>query len=89
MTDKEKAVGLGLQVRDLCIKKGVTRDNAETASLLVQQTALQMAEWKEQQMIDKAVEWLEKNVDNYKEFKQNWIDIETLVGDFKQSMKEE
>lgn len=49
MTNKEKAVGLSLQVRDLCVEKGVTRDNAETVSLLVQQVALQMATWKDSQ----------------------------------------
>lgn len=52
MTNEEKAVGLSLQVRDLCIEKGVTRDNAETASLLVQQAALQMAQWKDEKICE-------------------------------------
>lgn len=56
MTDEAKAVGIGLHVRDLCISKGVTRDNAETASLLAQQSAMEMAKWKDQQF----KEYLEK-----------------------------
>ena len=58
MTNEEKAVVMGLHVRDLCISKGVTRDNAETASLLVQQSAMEMAEWKDQQF----KEYLEKKL---------------------------
>ncbi len=59
MTNEEKAVGIGLHVRDLCLSQGVTRDNAETASLLAQQSAMEMAKWKDQRMIEalnKAIE---------------------------------
>ena len=61
MTNEEKAVVMGLHVRDLCISKGVTRDNAKTASLLVQQSAMEMAEWKDQQFKD----YLEKKKAEY------------------------
>lgn len=60
MTNKEKAVCMSLQVRDLCVEKGVTRDNAETASLLVQQAALQMAEWKDIQFKEEKKQLIEK-----------------------------
>jgi len=61
MTNEEKAVGLSLQIRDLCIEKGVTKDNAETASLLVQQAALQMAQWKDEQFAKK-IEQIKENI---------------------------
>ncbi len=50
---------------------------------------LEMAEWKEQQMIDKAVEWLKNNIHDYyttNEFEQ-WFD--EMFKDFKQAMMEE
>lgn len=49
MSNEEKAVGIGLLVRDLCLSKGVTRDNAETAALIAQQSAMEMAKWKDNQ----------------------------------------
>jgi len=59
--------------------------------------AIEMADWKEQQMIDKACEWLGKNIGNY----QNWeynefhqcveydgsFDIEKMISDFRKAMK--
>ena len=65
MTNEEKAVVMGLHVRDLCISKGVTRDNAETASLLVQQSAMEMAEWKDQQFKEYLVNKLKKNFQDF------------------------
>lgn len=78
MTNKEKAVGMSLQVRDLCVEKGVTRDNAETASLLVQQASLQMAEWKDKQfekIIDVVIEQFNQYPDNAVFSKSNMIDM--------------
>ena len=46
--------------------------------------SLKMAEWKEQQMIDKACEWLEKNI-----AEATGIDSYTIIESFKQAMKEE
>lgn len=88
MTNEEKAVGMSLQVRDLCVEKGVTRDNAETVSLLVQQATLQIAKWKEQQMIKKACEWLESNLYYYDENYRGIDSGNSLVEDFKQAMEE-
>ncbi len=48
----------------------------------------EMAQWKEQQMIERAVEWLKNNIYDYyrtDEFEQ-WFD--EMFDDFKQSMKE-
>lgn len=97
MTNEEKAVGLSLQVRDLCIEKGVTKDNAETASLLVQQAALQMAQWKDEQakrqFIDKAVRWLKDDALHYC-YKSAFtgdamIDINRLAERFEIAMQED
>ena len=53
--------------------------------------ALEMAEWKEQQMIDKAVEWLKENTSCYASFDDDIIsDTENknnFINDFKQVMK--
>lgn len=59
-------------------------------------SAMKMAEWKEQCIIKKACEWLEKNISNY----QNWeynefhqcveydgsVDIEKMINDFRKAM---
>jgi len=48
---------------------------------------LEMAEWKEQQMIDKVVEWLALNAQLYGGF--NPGRLEDMVTKFTQAMKEE
>ena len=60
--------------------------------------AMQMAEWKERQMIDKTCEWLEKNITNYIKWEYNEFhqcveydgsyDIEKMISDFRKSMEE-
>lgn len=53
MTNKEKA-------RDLAIKSTIhlNDEGKEVYNALVEAALQEMAEWKEQQMIDKAVEWV-------------------------------
>ena len=95
--NEEKAVCMSLQVRDLCVEKGVTRDNAETASLLVQQAALQMAEWKDKQfqeekkqLIEKACDYLYNNIDKNLVIYHNntWLKRDEFVKRFKKTMEE-
>lgn len=58
---------------------------------------LEMAEWKQQQMVEKAVKWLKENTDKYvgreiEEYDMQYyghINIDSLIDDFKQAMKEE
>ena len=52
MNNEEKAATIGITVRDFFVSSGVSRDNAETASELSQHCAMQMAEWKDQQVIE-------------------------------------
>lgn len=59
-------------------------------------SAMEMAEWKEQQMIDKACEWLGKNIMNYRNYEYNEFhqcveydgsyDIERMISDFRKAM---
>lgn len=49
---------------------------------------LEIAQWKEEQLIDKACKWLEENIDNYYqtcEFESFWDD---MIKDFKKAMEE-
>lgn len=49
------------------------------------------AEWKEQQMIDKACEWLKDNANDYLDWydwEQCRVDKDELVYDFKKAMEE-
>lgn len=46
-TNERKAVGIGLVARDNLISLGVKRDIAEVISAIVQQSALEMAKWKD------------------------------------------
>lgn len=55
-------------------------------------SAMQAMEWKEQQLIDKAAEWLDDNAMDYTydDFdNQAYIHRKELVDDFKQAMKGE
>lgn len=56
----------------------------------------QMSEWKEQQMVDRAVEWLKEYAHNYFGVEGKYandvdlvICIDEMLEDFKQTMKEE
>lgn len=58
-------------------------------------SAMQMAEWKEQQMIDKACKWLEENVGEYEDiyydvggFVSPDFNTEKFIKDFKKAMEE-
>lgn len=61
----------------------------------VDEILIKMAEWKEQQMIDKACEWLEENVFDYEYiyydvggFVSPEFRIEEFINDFKKAMTE-
>ena len=52
--------------------------------------ALEMAAWKERQIIEKAIEWLKKNADSYtwyNEFEGESGMIEEFIEDFKKAME--
>lgn len=88
MTDLEKATELGIKYQTQCHEIGDCEFEAR-------QSALEMAEWKEQQMIDKAREWLtdmaciyaywEYNGDTYE--KEVVYDTEQLIKDFIKAME--
>lgn len=80
MTTKDKATELGIKYQTPCHGIGDCEFEAR-------QSALEMAEWKEQQMIEKACEWLKDNIHNYymtNEFEQ-WFD--DMFEDLKEAMK--
>ena len=53
MTDEEKALNISVEL---------AKDKEfDCTSLELYQAAMQMAEWKEDQVIEKAIEWLKKN----------------------------
>lgn len=79
MTNEEKAKELAEESR---ISTG------ESCEEECYDCAMLMAEWKEQQLIDKACEWLRNNIDDYyitNEFESYFDD---MLADFKQAMKE-
>lgn len=49
----------------------------------------EMAEWKERQMIEKAVEWLRSNIHEYYEVNEFMEYFETMFENFKKAMKGE
>lgn len=59
-------------------------------------SAMEMAEWKERQMINKTCEWLRKNIMNYRNWEYNEfhqcveydgsVDIEKMINDFRKAM---
>ena len=53
-------------------------------------SAMQMAEWKEQQMIEKACEWLERNADKYvASYGFPTYQTGLLIMDFKKAMEKQ
>lgn len=62
----------------------------KTIELQRYNAAMLMAEWKEQQLIDKACEWLKDNANDYLDWydwERCWVDKDELVYDFKKAMK--
>lgn len=49
-------------------------------------SAMAMAEWKDKQMIEKACEWLKKNLQNYIE--DDWTSEKDFIEEFRKAMKE-
>ena len=88
MTNEEKAKEIVKETEDFFYHNEQERGLA---------CALRMAKWKEQQMIDKACEWLkdmacyyaywEYNGDTYE--KEVVYDTEKLINDFKKAMEEQ
>lgn len=60
-TNEEKAKKLAIQL---------IGDDRNVQPLI--ETLVTMAEWKEQQMIEKAVEWLERNFNTPNDFKEHF-----------------
>lgn len=61
MTNEEKSVGIGLNIRDNLVSLGVKRGEVEAISLVAQKAAMAMANWKDKQykvLIDYIVEFL-------------------------------
>lgn len=89
MTNEEKATELGKKYQTPCHGIGDCEFEAR-------QAALEMAEWKEQQMIEKACEWLEDMACYYAHWEYNGdtyekevvYDTEKLIEDFKKAMEE-
>ena len=77
MTDLEKAIELARKHKGLFGMR-----NREECCVAACQ---EMAEWKEQQMIDKACEWLEDNLASFWQCKL-YDDI-AFIDDFKKAMK--
>lgn len=88
MTNEDKA-------QEICEKNG--RYNPSCSSLECYLSALEMAAWKEQQMIDKAVEWLKDQSCYYHHWEVNGdtyeneivVDTEKMVEDFKKAMEDD
>jgi hypothetical protein len=49
-------------------------------------SAMEMAEWKDKQMIEKTCEWLKKNLQNYIE--DGWTSEKDFIEEFRKAMKE-
>ena len=52
------------------------------------ETAMEMAKWKEQQMIEKAVKWLYEHALDFNENGQKFYEQQQLIEKFKQAMEE-
>lgn len=89
MTNEQKATELGIKYQTQCHGIGDCEFEAK-------QAALEMAEWKEQQMIDKACEWLEDMACYYAHWEYNGdtyekeivFDDQKFIEDFKKAMEE-
>lgn len=76
MTNKQKAENM---------TKGFLKEGLIKKSR-IQELLIKAMEWKEQQLIDKAAEWLRMTMDF---FNNGEFNTEKLVNDFKQTMKRE
>ena len=78
MTNEEKATELGKKYQTPCHGIGDCEFEAR-------QAALEMAEWKEKQLINKACCWLYLNADVFGFFKK--INLQEMVNEFAKAMK--
>lgn len=76
MTTEEKATK---------IAESLNKANGSNCLLPCHQAAIVMAKWKEQQMIEKACEWLEDNLASFWQCK--FYDDIAFIDDFKKAMK--
>ena len=84
MIDKEKAL-------ELAKDYAPTIENMD-AEIVLYDAILEMSQWKEHQMIDKACEWLKENTSCYASFDDDIISDKenknNFINDFKQAMEE-
>lgn len=90
MTNEEKAIQIAANNRVNYYKGefgwGLNNVSSETECYV---SALQAMEWKEQQLIDRACEWLKNNIYDCKYYTTNEPEQRFLLEDFKQAMKGE
>ena len=79
MTDKEKA-------DEISEHYATSHYFPNDEELAAYSAAMQMAKWKEQQMIEKACEWLKKNLQNYIE--DDWTSEKDFIEEFRKAVKE-
>lgn len=77
MTPEEKAKELGKKYSKPC--RGIGDCEFEAT-----QAALEMAQWKEQQMIDKATEWIRNHIPDYYGYGKIFPEI---IEDFRKDME--
>ena len=84
MTDREKADEISGQY-------STSHYFPNDEELAAYSAAMQMAKWKEQQMIEKACEWLEDNANEYLDWydwEQCRVNKDELLHDFREAMEE-
>jgi len=87
MTQQEKAREIYKDNLYDCEVRGVVQDEQEILFMLEK-----MAQWKQQQMIEKAVKWLKDNAGTYHRFNVNenrfYYNYNILIDDFEKAMEE-
>lgn len=78
MTDKEKA-------DEISEHYATSHYFPNDEELAAYNAAIQMAEWKDKQMIEKSCEWLKKNLQNYIE--DDWTSEKDFIEQFKKAME--
>lgn len=100
MTNEEKARTLSLQDHLSNDDYALCPSNDTIIRLNAYGAAMKMAEWKEKEMIEKAVKWMEDNINNYivndqyelpnGSMSRDWLKVKSeCFTDFKKAMKGE
>ena len=84
MSNEEKAKEISLKL----FENGHFTHNAISQRKEIEKSLIEMAEWKEQQMIEKALNWIHDNLCYYDEDGFD-ADGNGILGDFKKAMEEE